>query len=178
MTRRFLLSDGLVVAAWTAALGGLVEGLLLVVSRNWPQVLASHKASVHLLWIAPLMDIAVFGLLAIAYRLIVAWLPARVRQRALLWCFGVFIFCAVATAALALNVIHVASTVILALGAALWVVRTLDGREESAARQLRKRLLYIPIVIGTLALSVAAFEFVAEEMRYAHLPAPGIGDRR
>jgi len=164
------LSDIVTIAVWIAAVSGLIEGILLDISRAWPRVLAPYKASAHLLWIAPTVDILQFVLLACLLRVVAPIVAGRIRPRYVLVCWMVFVFCSVATVALALNVVHIASAIVLAAGASVAAMRALDRRESSVRQYLRRRIWAIPVALVLVGLGVSLTDTWSEQQRYNRLP--------
>lgn len=170
-------ADVVTIAVWTAAVFGLAEGVLLDASRAWPRVLAPYKASAHLIWIAPAVDIVMFIALAGVLRL-AAPFSGRLRTRHAMVCWTVFVFCGVATVVLALNVIHVLSAILLAAGVSVASTRWLTNREPRLRRALRRRVWTVPVALALMAVSVWSWEAWAEHRRYSRLPPVVHGQTR
>jgi arylsulfatase A-like enzyme len=163
-------ADILTAAVWCAAVFGVIEGVLLTVSRSWPRILAPYKASAHLLWIAPVVDI---GLFAAAACVLAAGLARVPRLRTFGVISGVFLFAGIATVLLTLKVMHIAAALILALGLTAAASRRLHGREAQTISWLRRRTLAIPVAVIVLAGTVAAWNAFAERRRFGRLPPGG-----
>jgi hypothetical protein len=170
-SRAVRLGDVLTIAVWTALGFGLVEGVLLDVSRSWPKVLAPYKASAHLLWVAPLVDIAMFGACAAAVWMALGLFQRLVGDRALILAWGLLLFAGAATVAVTLRVISPISAVLLAAGVSVAICRSLRGREAAVTLALRRRLVLVPIVLVVLCAGVLAWQSASERWRYGQLPA-------
>lgn len=158
------------VAVWAALVTGLVEGTLLNFARFWPVVLAPYKASAHVLWVAPLLDIAIFGCLGLLLLVAMRLAPAVVGSRALLLCWAGAALVGAGTVAITLRAIHVLSAGLLAVGAAVATARAVSGREAVLASAARRRLLFVPVVLVLVAAAVFAWEYTAERRRFGQLP--------
>jgi hypothetical protein len=164
------LTEVATVGVWTGTVFGLAEGGLLVASRAWPVILAPYKASAHLLWIAPVVDVVIFVTTGIILSRALKFTGISAQRRALLLCWGWYLFLGIVTVAATLNVIHNASAVALALGAAMALSRRLSGREMAATRYLRRRILVAPLLIVIAAVAVTVHGELAERRRFADLP--------
>jgi hypothetical protein len=172
---RLRLADVLTVSAWSAVVFGWFEGVLLSVSRAWPAVLAPYKASPHVIWIAPVVDLAVFALSGVIVWLAISRAPGRIRARGLTLVLAWFVFAGVTTLFFTLRLLHLAAVVVLALGAAVAVARAMGGREAQAVTSLRRRLLWLPIVLVVSAGATLAWEWASERYRAANLPPVAAG---
>src|SRR5262247_552177 len=115
--------DSFVIAVWAATLSGLIEGIVLVICRAYPAILAPYKVSVHALWVTPIVD-------SIPFLVISPILPALLKRARrwlkaseLLCAYGLFVFLGFFTILAAPKIIHWASLVILPLGLAVAVCR-------------------------------------------------------
>jgi len=74
-------TDVFVVAIWSALGLGIVEGLALNIARAFPALAAPYKFSAHILWVAPVLNTALFLLVAAVLipllRRLRKWLPDR-----------------------------------------------------------------------------------------------------
>ena len=158
------------VAIWAALVMGLVEGALLNLARFWPVVLAPYKASAHVLWVAPLLDIVIFGCLGLLLLVAMRLAPALVGSRALLICWAGAALVGAGTVAITLRGIHVLSAGLLAVGAAAATARAVSGREAALAAAVRRRLLLVPVILVLVAAAVFAGEYAAERRHFGQLP--------
>jgi hypothetical protein len=159
----------LTVGAWHALAFGLVEGLLLNLARFWPPVLAPYKASAHVLWVAPLVDLATFGLFGVGvFLLLRAWRTPRLSPLLLVW--GAFAFLGMGTVAATLNVIHYASAALLGLGGSVAVCRFVAGRESTLTSGLRRWLILVPLTLLAVGGGVALSGAAGEAREFGRLP--------
>ncbi len=169
-------SDIFVIAAWAAAIFGLLEGLVLIVCRAYPANVAPYKVSNHALWIAPSFDIAVFSVLAAGLLLVAivgrGWLGG---SRLPLAVYGFFIFIGVFAPISIPKIVHPLSAALLSLGLTAVICRRLKGIEMGVTAFLRRRSLWIPTLIVTAALSVSTYEWLKEIWSYHRLPAVTAG---
>ncbi len=163
-------SDLLVVAAWSATIFGLLEGVVLCTSRAYPVIQAAHKVSPDILWVAPLVDLPLFLLLAglalLALRLLQRWLASS----SLLVAYGLFVFLGIYTVVSAPRIIQSTGAVVLPLGLAVVFCRRLKGSEERVTTFLRARLLWIPALVLVAALGVATSRRLQEAWQAHSLP--------
>jgi arylsulfatase A-like enzyme len=169
-------SDIFVIAAWTAAIFGLLEGLVLVICRAYPANVAPYKVSNHALWIAPGFDIIVFSVIAagllLAAMLGRGWLSS---SRLPLAVYGFFIFIGVFAPISIPKIVHPLSAALLSLGLTVVICRKLKGIEMRVTAFLRGRLLWIPTLIVTAALTVSGYEWLRESWLFRQLPAAQAG---
>ncbi len=157
------------IAAWAATLSGLVEGIVLVICRAYPAILAPYKVSVHALWITPIVDSIPF--LVIASILPALLKPAQrwLKNSELLCAYGVFSFLGFFTILAAPKIIHWASLAILPLGLAVAICRKLRGSEIALTDYLRRRLLLIPALVATMAVGAWGYEKARERWLFHNL---------
>ncbi len=161
--------DSFVIAAWTAALSGVVEGIVLVICRAHPAILGPYNVSVHALWFTPIVDSIPFlvsapilpGLLKPARR----WL----KSSELLCAYGFFVFLGFVTILAAPRIIHWATVVILSLGLAVAGCRKARGSEIALTVYLRRRLFWIPVLIIALLIGVMGYETARERWLFHNL---------
>jgi hypothetical protein len=160
-------SDIFVVAIWAATTFGLLEGVLLNIARFYPVLLAPYKASAHMLWIAPLVDIPLFLFAAMGLAIFVS----LIRGSKSIVVYGFFFFLGFFTVVEALQIIHLASIAVLSLGCTVFFCSKLCGLESRLTTGLRRRLVWIPIVIFAMGLSVFFYDIGKEKWQFEHLPA-------
>jgi arylsulfatase A-like enzyme len=163
-------SNVFVIAAWAATLFGLLEGAVLCVTRLDPLIEAAHKVSPAVLWVAPVFDIFLFLLVAVAMlvglRVGRRWLGAWECQASC----GFFLFAGSYTVVTAPRIIQPVGAAVLSVGLAVLFCRRLHGSEERLVGYLRHRLIWIPVLIGAAALSIAAYERGREAWLASALP--------
>ena len=67
----------LVIAVWSGAIFGLVEGILLNIGRGIPTLLAPYKLSAHVLWFTPFYDILLFSIVGVGLIIVFGLLKNR-----------------------------------------------------------------------------------------------------
>ena len=163
-------SDVLVIAAWAAAIFGLIEGIILVICRAYPANVAPYKVSNDALWIAPLLDLGIFLIVGTAVLLIIKigskWLHGA-RIPAIV--FGIFIFLGIFAVVSVPKLIHHLSAVVLSFGLTTALCRKLSGSEIRLTALLRRRVLWIPGLIFTVGLGVVSYERAREYWQFRHL---------
>lgn len=161
------------MAIWAAVLFGILEGVLLDVAFFFPKLLAPYKASLHQLYVAPLVDL-VFFLAAVPPLLIglaaTARWTAKYQPRLV---FGAFTLAGATVVLVTLRILHWWAAVALALGITMAAVRALEGREDEVVAWLRARLALLPVAIAVAALGVTLWGIVREHMLVAGLAAVG-----
>lgn len=164
-------SNLFVIALWSGAVFGFLEGVALCLSRAYPVIQAAHKVSNDAIWVAPLVDSLLF-LLATPFLLIALALAGKyLRNREILTAFGFFSFLGVSTVLTMPRVFHSYAAAILSLGLTMVLTRTLDGSEDGLTRFLRRWLITVPILIGLAALGTWCFQRAVEFYEARRLPA-------
>lgn len=163
-------SDALVISVWAAVVFGLMEGAVLTITRAYPELLAPFKASAHLLWVAPLVDLPLFLAAALASLLGLGLLRRWAGGKQRLLVYGLFVFLGVFTVLEAPKVIHPLAVAVLSLGLAVAFCSRLRGHEDKLTDFLRRRLVWSPVLIVVAAAGVYAFQRGAELWRLYQLP--------
>ena len=162
--------DIFVIAVWSATIFGLLEGLMLVVCRAFPAILAPYKVSTDALWITPILDICLFSLAAVGILFLSLlgrkWLD---KTNLLIAIYGFFIFTGTFALISGPRIIHVFSAVLLSLGLTLALCRKLRGFESRLTDVLRGRLIWIPALIMSTALGVSSYEWIREYWLFRQL---------
>ncbi len=161
----------IVIAAWSATVFGLLEGVLLCISRAYPATLASYKVSAHILWIAPVVNLVFFSLVAFGILILQKFFRRWLETSGLLIVLGFFVFLGIVTVIASPAIIHTVSAVLLSVGLTVTVTRKLRGAETQLTDYLRRRLPVIPLLIVTIAFGVAVYESAREMWLYRKLPA-------
>jgi arylsulfatase A-like enzyme len=161
----------IVLAAWSATVFGLLEGIVLCISRAYPANLAPYKVSTHILWITPVVNLLFFTLIAFGILILGKWFRRRFQRSTLLIVVGFFVFIGIVTVITSPAIIHSISAVLLSLGLTVTIIRGLRGSENQLADYLRRRLAIIPLLIATIALGVAVYEDAGERWAFRKLPA-------
>jgi len=157
------------------------------VARQFPAIGAPYKTSVHVLWVAPFLNVLLFlafaGVLSailFAVRRVKRRSPAADDQRArsdnpesdVLIAVAVFTFLGVYGVISAPRLLHPASAAILAAGVGIAAFR--GGRGHYAlATKLRKFVMAIPVLLGSLVLGTTAALRGDEVFRGERSPAQG-----
>jgi arylsulfatase A-like enzyme len=165
-------SDAFIIAAWAALFFGLIEGLILNITRSYPVILAPYKASAHVMWIAPLVDIAVFLLTGVGWFVLLSFKPVRNSRLSWWLLYGFYIFLGAFAVLSAPELISDFSAIGLALGIIVGVVRKFSDSLERLTRFLRARVVWIPVPILLVALGVTGYAYGREELTYRRLPRP------
>ncbi len=164
-------SDIFVIAVWAATIFGLLEGLMLVICRVYPTILAPYKVSTEVLYIAPILDLFLFSLVALGLFFLVRrggkWLRS---PDLLVLVYGFFIFLGVFAVISGPRIIHLLSAALLSLGLTVAFCRKLRGFENRLTIFLRGRLIWIPALIVTVALGVSSYEWIREYWLFRQLP--------
>lgn len=154
--------EALALGALAGGIGGIGEGALLAAARPFPKLLAPYKVSLDILWVAPLVDVALFSLGAVA----LVWI---MRRGSRLWPMsdvGALSFTLALGVALvwttALHVIHPLAALVLSLGVAAAFSRWWGRRQAPAAALLRRRwgwLAAAPLLaVALIAVGVRGHE--------------------
>ncbi len=170
-----LKSDVFVVVAWAATIFGLLEGVVLCISRVDPLIHAAHKVSTSILWVAPLVDLPLFLLVAVALfvGLRLAW--KRLGTRSLLIAYGLFVFLGIYTVVSAPRKIQPIGAAVFSLGVAVAFCRKLKSSEERLTAYLRRRLVWMPLLIVAASLGVFGFQRFQEAWWVRSLPPAPAG---
>ena len=169
------LLDVWVVAAWAALLSGLLEGMVLCISRAYPVLLAAHKVSTDVIWVAPAVNLVVFLLASMGVVALVRFARGWLGSSQLLVVYGCFIFLGVSIVITAPAILHPASVVVLSLGITLAVCRKLRDSEGWLTAKLRRQLAWIPGILAVAALAVFGYEQARELWLFRQLPAAPSG---
>ncbi len=168
-------TDLFVMAIWSAIGLGMIEGLVLNITRAFPALAAPYKFSAHIMWVAPVLNTALFLLVAAMLipllRLLNKWLP----DKESLIVLGVFIFLGLFGIISAPKLTGLAPGALLALGLCVTILRKMSGAEARLIAGLRRRLFLVPPIILLLVLGVAGYEKAAEWWRANRLPAARAG---
>lgn len=159
------LTELTVQAVWAGYLFGLIEGIVLVLTRLLPTINAAHKVSPDILWIASLTSIVFASGVALAL-----WLAGRtilVRRglpaRAAVACFTFLGSLAVLAGP---GVLHWSGTLLLAAGLMVVSVRLVGDRVQAVTRWCRRYVFVVPLLVVLTALGVSG-ERTLRERRMA-----------
>jgi arylsulfatase A-like enzyme len=159
-----------VVAAWSATIFGLMEGIVLIICRAYPANVAPYKVSNDALWVAPIIDLVVFLVVAAGVLLLVQlgrrWLSY---SRWPIVVYGVFIFLGIFAVISVPKIVHLLSAALLSLGLSVALCRKLNGIERRLTTYLRGRLVWIPALIVTAALGVSGYDHARESWQISQL---------
>ena len=163
-------SDTFVIAVWAAMIFGLLEAIILCVSRYYPAIFAAHKVSPHVLWVAPVLDLLLFLPAAAALTILTKFIQRRFPLPSLLTAYGCFIFLGVFPVIAASGVIHPLAAVILAAGFATFGWHKLRGFESRLTAYLGRRLIWVAVFLPAAGFGVAGYERLNESWRLGRLP--------
>jgi hypothetical protein len=145
----------LVVAVWFGLLTGLFEGIGLLAAQKlgwleWETL--QRGVAPEILWIAPVVDLALFG--SVAFMLLVV---GRIFPRLAIIRISVlvFAFMTVADAVALTGRILIYAVVTLAAGVAITLVRWFGNHEEAAMRFWRKS---VGAVVAAAAMTLVGVE--------------------
>jgi hypothetical protein len=167
--------DIFVIAAWSATAFGLLEGVLLNIARAYPALLAPYKASAQMLWLAPVVDLPLFLLAAVGLLILFKLAQKWTGGSELLITYSFFIFLGIFTLAEALKIIHLASAALLSVGLTVVFCRKLRGSEHRLTDFLRRRLVWIPVLLVVAALGVYGYEQGRESWEFHQLSTAPVG---
>jgi arylsulfatase A-like enzyme len=168
-------SDPFVIAAWTATIFGLMEGVILVIWRAYPAILAPYKVSADVLWIAPALNLVLFSIAAASLLLLAKLVRKRLNISDSLIIYGAFFFLGLFAVISVPKIIHLVSAAVLSLGLAAAACRKLYGFEIRLTAFLRRRLVWVPVLIVAAALGVFGYEWAREFRLSRQLPAAPAG---
>lgn len=168
--------DAFVIAASAAMIFGLLEGVILCISRYYPAIFAAHKVSPHVLWVAPVLDLLLFlpaaAALMVLARIIQRWFHSPI----LLTAYGCFIFLGVFPVIAAAGVIHPVAAAVLAAGSAAFGWQQLRGFETRLTAYLGRGLIWVPVCVAAAGFGVTAYEKLNESWHLGQLP-PAVSGR-
>lgn len=162
-------TDIFIIALWAATVFGLLEGIVLDIARAYPALLAPYKASAHLLWIAPVVDMPLFLLAALGLLVLLRLSRRWTNGIELTIAYGFFACIGAFSVIEAPKILNVPSTLLLSIGLGVVAFRSIRGSEGKLTQILRRRLLWIPVLIVLLGLGVFAYERASEAWRYRQL---------
>src|SRR4029077_8987258 len=116
-----------VIAVWAGTLFGLLEGIVLCISRLSPLIQAAHKVSNSALWVAPLVDIPFFLAAAAVFLVALQLLGRYLRGWELITAYGFFLFLGILTVITMPRMIQPWGAVVFSLGLAVVFARRLRG---------------------------------------------------
>jgi arylsulfatase A-like enzyme len=163
-------ADIFVIAVWTAFIFGLAEGLVLNASRANPVLFAPYKLSAHVIWVAPIIDIAIFLITACLLMLLFMLIPERYRGPFPDLVFGIFLFLGFFAVLFAPKILHVASVVLLSLGLAIVSVRLLRRGRNKITESMRRSLILVPVLMLFTAGIISGYERLQESRIMSRLP--------
>jgi arylsulfatase A-like enzyme len=165
--------DFFAIAAWAGLAFGVAEGAVLCFTRRFPAIVAPFKTSPHVLWIAPMLDVVLF--LLIAAIILAALRIVRPRAAEPSTAVVIFAFLGFFGVISAPKIIHPASAVLLAAGLAVLLGRILKPTDERRIARLRRYTIWIPVAIGVLALGTSTALRASEWRRFRNLPSAASG---
>lgn len=173
LTRGRLVSLGV----WAGFVSGLAEGIAHAVARGVPTIQSPYKVSLDVVWIAPLVNAVLFGVIALALSIVAPVVRRRLAARGDALLVGILVFGAVAVPALTLKVLYLPSAVLLALGAAVVITRANARRLIAASSTLSRRAVLLPVAVCCLALAIKGVVRLKERRAIGALPTVAEGAR-
>ena len=149
--------DIIVLALWFGLVAGLVEGVVLRVSRPPGWVTWSPN---EILWISPLVEALLFGVAALALVGVARLSPSLPVLRIAVFLFGLLMFFDWATLK---GHIRQSAGLILAAGLAVTLARLFKRHQEQMLAGCRKTL---PWILGGVLLLLVGLEAVARVHEY------------
>jgi arylsulfatase A-like enzyme len=161
----------IVSAVWTGAAFGIIEGIVLCVSRQFPVILAPYKTSAHVLWVAPLLDVVLFATAAVVGGLGLSAIGRWWRKDLSAVAFLTFVVLGSFAVLNSVRLIHPAAALVLALGVAVgprsaWLRL---ARRVTTPRSTRW-LAVVPIVLLSIWGGITIVDRVVEGRRTGALP--------
>lgn len=164
------------IAAWAATIFGLMEGCVLIICRAYPAILAPYKVSNDALWVAPIVDLFLFSLVALGLLLVTKpgqkWLGSSLMP---ILVYGSFFFLGIFAVVAVSRIIHLVSAAVLSLGLTVVFCRKIRGIESQVTAYLRGRLAWIPVLLVSAMMGVLGYERVRELWLYRQLPQAAAG---
>src|SRR5581483_4161504 len=161
-------------AAWFGLFAGVGEGIgLLIFQRiNWAQWSRVMHVSKEILWIAPVVDLCFFLLIALC--IVLLWrifsrLPA-VRVLAF-----ILVFLTAYDWLMLTGHFYRRAALIFALGAAVAFNRWFGKREPIALRIWNRSLLWLILLLGATFIGIQGGQWIHEQYATSHLPAAAAG---
>ncbi|MFN8666682.1 MAG: sulfatase [Gemmatimonadaceae bacterium] len=173
LTRGRLVSLGV----WAGFVSGLAEGVAHAIARGVPTIQSPYKVSLDVVWIAPLVNAVLFGVIAVALWIVALPFRRRLGARVDAALVGVLLFGGVAVPALTLKVLYLPSAVLLALGAAVVITRANAPRLIAASSTMSRRAVMLPIAVCCLALAIKGVVRLKERRVIGALPTVAQGAR-
>lgn len=171
LTRGRLVTLGV----WFGFVSGIAEGVAHAVARSVPTIQSPYKVSLDVVWIAPLVNAVLFGVIALALSIVAPVLRRRFATRGDAFLVGILVFGAVAVPALTLKVLYLPSAALLALGAAVVITRANAPRLVAASATLSRRAVLLPVAICCLALAIKGVVRLKERRAIGALPTVAQG---
>ena len=161
----------LVIAVWSGFIFGFIEGLVFNFTRRFPALYAPYKLPAEVLWVTPLLNIAIFSLAILLLSPIVRTIAPRVKMNEGLLTLGIGAFLGLCGILFAPKVLHIFSIVFLAGGMVIAMLRVLRGHEYMVIDRLHRYLWIVPVSLILLVVGVFGIKTVYELQRYRNLPA-------
>ncbi len=161
----------IVLAVWVGVVFGIVEGVVLCVSRQYPMILAPYKTSAHVLWVAPLLDVALFVTAAVIGGSILCVLGRRLGKDLSGVAFVGFIVLGMFAVLNSVRLMHPVAALILSLGLAvgprsIWVRLAQTVISPRAVRWLA----VTPFLLLAIWGGIRATDTIVEAYRSSRLP--------
>jgi hypothetical protein len=173
LTRGRIVSLGV----WAGFLSGVGEGIAHAAARGVPTIQSPYKVSLDVLWLAPLVNAVIFGVIALVLSLVAPALRRRLGGKVDVLLVGTLVFGAVAVPAITLKVLYFPSALMLALGAAVIVTRANAPRLIAASATLSRRAIALPVLVACIALAIKGGVRLREGRVVGALPAAVAGAR-
>ena len=160
----------LVIAIWSGFIFGILEGLVFNFTRQFPALFAPYKLPAEVLWVSPIINIVVFSFTILLLSSAIRAIAPRVNMSHGLLTLGVGLFLGLFGVLNAPKVLHLLSTVLLAGGLTIVIVRVLRRHEQAVIHTSNRFLLIIPLSLILLALGVYGTKTIYESQLYNDLP--------
>jgi arylsulfatase A-like enzyme len=164
----------LLIAAWFGIVAGLFEGsgLLLFQRLNWASWGPMLHVSLPIIWISPIVDVALFCLVGLSV-LGLARITPKIQPGTAIVFF--LTFATIYDWANLTGRIYHSSSLLLALGIAIGVTRWFANRQAFALIEAKRSLPMLIVLLLALGLGIKAERHWREHQKLAALPAASPG---
>ena len=159
------------LAVWFGIVAGLIEGVGLLVFQalNWQQWGINAHVSGPIIWISPVVDVALFLALVLIFAAVDRLIG---RPRALRWTLFSFAFLTVYDWLMVTGRIYFLACFVLAAGVGCGFLRWFGKHERTALRFYKRTLPWVAAGGVFAALSVQTVRWEQERRALAKLPPP------
>ena len=165
------ITSSVLLAVWFGVIGGVVEGLGLLVFQwiNWESWGKVFHVSIEILWISATFDLVLFSLIAV----VVAWVLSRVRRVQVLP--AVFVILALLTFYDWFGLTHRLSRIsslILGAGLAVALNRVFSKHQDETINFLRRNVKWVGLGLITLVAGIQGQRVLKERLIVSRLASP------